>query len=130
MQSETNPAFDHDAGHGSEISIPIRQPDNGRPDLADVPIAPSTGLDVAGRHPSVQHFAEHFAYHHLRPGPVQDTKAMFADLAQTLVNALPDSPELSAALRGLWEASNCAVLATAIHLKAGGPDGREEREKL
>lgn len=130
MQSETNPAFDHDAGHGSEISIPIRQPDNGRPDLADVPIAPSTGLDVAGRHPSVQHFAEHFAYHHLRPGPVQDTKAMFADLAQTLVNALPDSPELSAALRGLWEASNSAVLATVIHLKAGGPDGREEREKL
>jgi hypothetical protein len=66
-------------------------------------------LIVKGRHPSVQHFKHHFDFDHLSPG-LQPVSRPFHELAQRLVDALPDDPELTVALRKLWEAKNSAVL--------------------
>ncbi|WP_435601804.1 hypothetical protein [Streptomyces sp. YPW6] len=38
----------------------------------------------------------------------------FHDLAETILDRLPDDPELSAALRKLREAKDCAVLLAAV----------------
>jgi hypothetical protein len=62
----------------------------------------------ANRHPSVKHFGQLFAYSHL-PEHLQAISYPFAQLAGDLLNALQDGPELSAALRKLVEAKDCAV---------------------
>lgn len=69
-------------------------------------------LEVTGRHPSVQHFAHHFDHDHLPPH-LAAVSAPFHELAQGLVDRLPDNPELSSALRSLWDAKNSAVLVAA-----------------
>lgn len=69
-------------------------------------------LDVAGRHQAVQHFAHHFDHDHLPPHLAAVSKP-FHDMAQHLVDQLPDNPELSSALRSLWDAKNSAVLVAA-----------------
>jgi hypothetical protein len=62
------------------------------------------------RHPSVAHFAPLFRYDHL-PTRLQQVSAPFAELAVTLLGLCPDGPELSAGLRKLLEAKDCAVRA-------------------
>jgi hypothetical protein len=70
----------------------------------------SEGLIVTpNRHPSIQHMAKHFAYGHL-PEDLQEVSSQFASLGQFLLDTQADSPELTEALRKLWEAKNCAVL--------------------
>jgi hypothetical protein len=69
-------------------------------------------LDVTGRHQAVQHFAHHFDHDHLPPH-LAAVSAPFHDMAQHLVDQLPDNPELSSALRSLWDAKNSAVLVAA-----------------
>lgn len=69
-------------------------------------------LEVTGRHPSVVHFAHHFDHDHL-PANLAAVSAPFHDMAQHLVDQLPDNPELSSALRSLWDAKNSAVLVAA-----------------
>jgi hypothetical protein len=53
---------------------------------------------------------EFFAYNHLPPG-LQVVSKPFNDLAVQLVSTLPPSAELSAGLRKLLEAKDCAVRA-------------------
>lgn len=60
------------------------------------------------RHPSVQHFEPFFAYGHL-PEHLQRVSQPFSDLAGVMLARLKDGPELSAALRKLVEAKDCAV---------------------
>jgi hypothetical protein len=77
------------------------------------------GLIISpNRHPSVIGLGKYFAYGHL-PEDLQDVSYQFAFLAQTMVDLLMDSPELSETLRKLWEAKNQAVLAAGfLELKA------------
>lgn len=51
-----------------------------------------------------------FAYAHLPPH-LRDVSKPFADLAKHLVETIPSSAELTAALRKLLEAKDCAVRA-------------------
>ncbi len=52
-----------------------------------------------------------FAYAHLRED-LQQTSAMFSDVAKWMVDALPSNPERTMALRKLMEAKDCAVRAS------------------
>lgn len=61
-----------------------------------------------GRHPSVAHFKPLFEYSHL-PGHLQIVSSAFADTAYEMLRLLDDGPELSAGLRKLVEAKDCAV---------------------
>ena len=63
------------------------------------------------RHPGVEELLQHFTYDHLPPH-LQGVSKAFCDLAGDLVTALPDSAELTAGLRKLLEAKDCAVRAT------------------
>jgi len=65
------------------------------------------------RHPSVRHFAPLFRYDHL-PAALQQVSAPFGELAVQLLGLVPDGPELSAALRKLLEAKDCAVRAHVL----------------
>ncbi|MFE5996779.1 hypothetical protein ACFQ6C_07775 [Streptomyces sp. NPDC056454] len=70
-------------------------------------------MDTTGRHPSTAQAVRGFAYDHL-PAELQEVSKPFHDLAQTLLDRLPDDPELTAALRKLREAKDCAVLLSAL----------------
>lgn len=62
------------------------------------------------RHPGTTHLLAYFEYAHL-PEPLQAVSKPCGDLAQQLVDALPDGPELTAGLRKLLEAKDCFVRA-------------------
>jgi hypothetical protein len=62
------------------------------------------------RHPATQGLLAFFAYSHL-PEHLQVVSRPCAELAGTMVQALPDGPELSAGLRKLLEAKDCFVRA-------------------
>jgi ferritin-like protein len=51
-----------------------------------------------------------FSYRHL-PQHLQETSAMFHDVAQWIVATLPPNTERTVALRKLLEAKDCAVRA-------------------
>lgn len=76
------------------------QPHNGvNPDL------------LRGRHPGVQALCRYFDYGHL-PQPLQLVSMPFAQLVETLLQRVAvDSAELTAGLRKLLEAKDCAVRA-------------------
>lgn len=63
------------------------------------------------RHPGTRHFGPLFAFEHLRAGELRSVSAACADLAQEMVEELPDGPELTAGLRKLLEAKDCFVRA-------------------
>lgn len=67
-------------------------------------------LITDGRHPSTQHFAPLFSFHHL-PAELQVISEPVAVLAQRMIDTVPDGPELSAGLRKLLEAKDCFVRA-------------------
>lgn len=67
-------------------------------------------MDTADRHPSTVHIARYFEYDHL-PLHLQAVSRPCADLAQGLIDVLPDGPELTAGLRKLLEAKDCFVRA-------------------
>jgi ferritin-like protein len=73
-----------------------------------------------GRHPSVTGLLRWFDFGHL-PEVLQDASEPFADLAALLVERLPDSAELTTALRKLLEAKDCAVRATIEANEARSP---------
>ncbi|MFB6937597.1 hypothetical protein [Streptomyces chartreusis] len=62
------------------------------------------------RHVSTTHLLRYFEYEHL-PEHLQAVSKPCADLANELVNTLPDGPELTAGLRKLLEAKDCFVRA-------------------
>jgi hypothetical protein len=67
-------------------------------------------MDAAGRHPGTAHVARYFEYAHL-PAHFQDVSRPFGELAEQMIAALPDGPELTAGLRKLLEAKDCFVRA-------------------
>lgn len=71
---------------------------------------PSNTSQENTMHPSTKHIMQFFKYEHLR----EDLKAVskpFCILAETMVNDLPENPELTAGLRDLLRAKDCAVRA-------------------
>lgn len=67
-------------------------------------------MDIMYRHPNTQQLMRHFGYEHLPPH-LQEVSRACAELAEALVEGLPDGPELSAGLRKLLEAKDCFVRA-------------------
>ena len=64
-------------------------------------------------HPNIQSLLGYFSYEHLPAGsPMRETSAICADVAHTMVNHLPENPELTAGLRKLLEAKDCFVRAS------------------
>jgi len=87
------------------------------------------GLAWDFRHPSVRHFAPLFDYDHLPEGPLRDVSAECAGLAASMVDQLPDGPELSAGLRKLLEAKDCLVRAALLGGLYGQlPKGAEQMQ--
>lgn len=68
------------------------------------------------RHPGTQQIARFFAYDHL-PAHLQAVSEPCHDLAEQMIQELPDGPELTAGLRKLLEAKDCFVrqAVTATH---------------
>ncbi|MYR37042.1 hypothetical protein [Streptomyces sp. CFMR 7] len=62
------------------------------------------------RHPATEHLLRYFEDDHLPPH-LRAVSKPCGDLAQELVDALPDGPELTAGLRKLLEAKDCFVRA-------------------
>lgn len=73
-------------------------------------------LSTEGRHPSVHSFRHHFDSTTLVDF-LQPVSRPFHELAQHLVGQVVDDPELTEALRKLWEAKNSAVLLAAVQPK-------------
>jgi len=71
------------------------------------------------RHPSVDFILQYFEYEHL-PAHLQVISKDFHSLAHKLAGAL-EGPELTAGLRKLLEAKDCAVRA-ALTAKKKGPE--------
>ena len=67
-----------------------------------------------GRHSAVAHFRPLFEFAHLPAGPLRDTSAACAQLAEALLGTLMDGPELSAGLRKLLEAKDCFVRQSVL----------------
>lgn len=65
---------------------------------------------VPARHPATVAMLRHFRWAHLSPD-LQGFSRPFADLAAEIAAKLPDSAELTACLRKLLEAKDCAVRA-------------------
>lgn len=68
---------------------------------------------IESRHPATQHFVEVFAFDHLI-GEKRKVSQEYAKLAAFTILAIDDGPELSAALRSLASAKDCAVRAYAM----------------
>lgn len=62
------------------------------------------------RHPATTHVLKYFAFRHL-PVDLQVVASRCAELANRMVDELPDGPELTAGLRKLLEAKDCFVRA-------------------
>ncbi|MEV7394358.1 hypothetical protein [Streptomyces sp. NPDC091215] len=68
------------------------------------------------RHPSTTHLLRYFEWGHL-PERLQGFSAPFAELANEIVEHLPDGPELTAGLRKLLEAKDCIVRAAVDQMR-------------
>lgn len=73
------------------------------------------------RHPGTVHLLDLFEYRHL-PEHLAVISAKFEVLAHDLVIRLSDGPELSAGLRKLVEAKDCAVRQAVIDHRQATPD--------
>ncbi|MFE4647758.1 hypothetical protein [Streptomyces sp. NPDC056707] len=77
-------------------------------------------MDTTGRHPGTAQAIRGFAYDHL-PDHLRPVSVLFHNVAADLLGVLPDDPELTACLRKLREAKDCAVLLAALsHKEAEG----------
>lgn len=65
---------------------------------------------MTDRHPATEAILKHFAFAPL-PDHLGQVSRVFHDAAHAIVGALPDGPELTAGLRKLLEAKDCAVRA-------------------
>lgn len=70
---------------------------------------------AAGRHPGTVAIMRYFSYAHL-PEQLSAIVEPFAHLARVLIGAMPDSAELTTALRKLIESKDCAVRARVDQL--------------
>ena len=75
-------------------------------------------IDTTDRHPGTVHIAQFFEFDHLRSELLKEVSQECALLADTMVDALSDSPELLVGLRKLLEAKDafvrCAILEEAM----------------
>lgn len=76
------------------------------PDLAGVPSQPP----ARSLHPAVLQVLQYFKYGHL-PEKLQRVSRPFCDLAWTMAEWAPDSPEMTVALRKLLECKDACVRA-------------------
>lgn len=67
-------------------------------------------MKLFGRHVSTVGIARYFDFEHLPPH-LQEIGRPVHDLAEQIIVALPDGPELTAGLRKLVEAKDCFVRA-------------------
>jgi hypothetical protein len=67
-------------------------------------------MDLANRHPSTQQIARYFEYAHL-PERLQTVSRPCGQLAEQMIEALPDGPELTSGLRQLLLAKDAFVRA-------------------
>lgn len=67
-------------------------------------------VNAEGRHPSTQQVARWFTFDHLTDD-LRPPSAACAQLAQEMIDKLPDGPELTTGLRKLLEAKDCFVRA-------------------
>ena len=67
-------------------------------------------IDLDGRHPATQQIARYFAYGHL-PEPLRTVSLLCHDLAEAMIDRLPDGPELTTGLRKLLEGKDAFVRA-------------------
>lgn len=65
---------------------------------------------MSERHPATRAIARYFQYGHL-PAHLAGVSQACADLANQMIDRLPDGPELTAGLRKLLEAKDCFVRA-------------------
>jgi len=72
------------------------------------------------RHYSTREITQYFEYEHLPPHLQALSKAC-ADLAEAMVNQLPDSPELTTGLRKLLEGKDCFVRCAVTASKKRAP---------
>lgn len=70
---------------------------------------------IGPRHPEIERLHRYFEYGHL-PEDLQRVSRHFAVLTDVLLAMVPDSPELTVALRKLLESKDCAVRA-ALELR-------------
>lgn len=80
----------------------------------------SAPIGLSGRHPATLAMLRHFEYRHLVNGDLQAVSKLFADVAHELAHRLPDSAELSVALRKLLEGKDAAVRAAVEDLRSRG----------
>lgn len=71
-------------------------------------------VDLDTRHPATQEVAKHFVTAHL-PNDLAAISGECGALANTMLGALPDSPELTVGLRKLLEAKDCFVRAAVAN---------------
>lgn len=81
-----------------------------------------SAIDTEGHHPSVTAIARWFDFGHLRAGLPADVSEACAELAQSMVDVLPDDPELTAGLRKLLEAKDCLVRAAIAKQETADAD--------
>lgn len=72
------------------------------------------------RHPGTAHLLQMFEYDHL-DGHLRYVSSQFADLAGCMVRELQDGPELTAGLRKLLEAKDCAVRQAVVDARRPSP---------
>lgn len=70
---------------------------------------------MISRNPATAHFAPLFAFDHLPPH-LKRISQPFSEMAEDMVDLLPDGPELSAGLRKLLEAKDCMVRARVLQI--------------
>lgn len=80
------------------------------------------------RHPETVRLLSYFAYDHLPPH-LSSVSQNFARCAHGVVYDLPDGPELTAGLRKLLEAKDCAV-RHAVDVHRSQPPVRSAREHM
>jgi len=64
-----------------------------------------------GRHPATVGLAKFFSFQHLSRDDLRNISRACNTLAEEMIVALPDGPELTAGLRKLLEAKDCFVRA-------------------
>lgn len=68
-----------------------------------------TNFDPTGRHPATIAALARLEPNPNLPADAQTIAQHIYDLAVSIVNSLPDDPDLSDGLRKLWEGKNCFV---------------------
>lgn len=81
-------------------------------------------MDYSDRASSTQHIMRQFRLKHLPPH-LQVVSQACVDLAHHMVDTLPDSPELTAALRKLLEAKDCFVRSAVDMFEVRQKEGSE-----